>query len=338
MKKSLLLFALIFNLYVASAQDTLYLKNNDVIVGEVKDLAKGVLTFETDYSDNDFTIKWLEVAKIKSTQTYIFTFSTGERKNGTITTDPANPENVIIIDEYGEKTTYKINQVVYMKSVKGDFLSKLTASVDIGYTFTKSQNSSSFTTRAGVGYLTNVWGANGTFNMVRTQQDSVADIRRTEGGLSLKLFLYRDIFAMASANYLQNDEMKLSLRSIYKAGIGDYFVNSNRIYLIGTAGIAFTNENYVDTLDTRSSGEGFASLELNLFDVGDLSLQTTITLYPNLTTLGRYRTDFTFDVKYDFPLDLYIKFGTTYNYDSNPVEGASKSDYVIQTTLGWSWN
>ena len=309
-----------------------------MIVGEIKNLSKGVLTFETDYSDNDFTIKWLKVVKIYSSSHFIFTFSTGERRDGKINTDPANPENVIITGDDGTQTTYKINQVVYMKGVKGDFISKLTASVDVGYTFTKAQNNSSFTTRAALGYLTNVWGANGDFNMVRTSQDSVPDVARTEGNLGMKLFLYRDVFAMASANYLQNDEMKLSMRSTYKAGIGNYFINSNRVYLIGTLGVAYTGENYVDTIASRNSGEGFASLELNLFDVGDLSLQTMVTLYPNLTTLGRYRADFKFDIKYDFPLDLYIKFGTTYNFDSNPVQGASKSDYVIQTTLGWSWN
>jgi len=32
---------------------------------------------------------------------------------------------------------------------------------------------------------------------------------------------------------------------------------------------------------------------------------------------------------------VYVKLGYTLNYDSQPVEGASKNDYVFQTTFGW---
>ena len=78
-------------------------------------------------------------------------------------------------------------------------------------------------------------------------------------------------------------------------------------------------------------------MELNLFDIGDLSLLTHATGYPSLTEAGRFRLDFKFDLKYDLPLDFYIKTGTTVNYDSQPVAGGSDLDYVIQTGIGWEW-
>ena len=304
----------------------------------MKSLAKGVITFETPYSDDDFTIKWLKVDKLVSSQYYLFTLKGGERLNGKIRSEGGDSKTVSLLTKDGSVKSVPIHDIVYMKTVEQDLKSRITASIDVGYTYTKTRHNSQFTTRGAIGYLSDIWGINGDFNVVRSKQDSVADIRRTEGNLGVKFFLYRDIFAMASGNFLQNDEQKLKLRSTYKAGIGDYFINSNRMYLIGTAGIAYTNEQYIDTTDGRRSGEGFISLALNLFDVGDLSLQTEVNLYPNLTTLGRYRSDMRFDVKYDFPLDLYIKFGITYNFDSNPIEGAPNSDYVVQATLGWEWN
>ena len=42
-----------------------------------------------------------------------------------------------------------------------------------------------------------------------------------------------------------------------------------------------------------------------------------------------------FDLKYDLPLDFYIRLGYTLNYDNKPVEGATESDYVLQTSFGW---
>ena len=83
--------------------------------------------------------------------------------------------------------------------------------------------------------------------------------------------------------------------------------------------------------------EGFFGTELNLYDIGDLSLVTKVIAYPSFTESGRWRTDFNFDAKYDLPLDFYIKAGLTLNYDNRPVEGASETDYVFQTGFGWEW-
>ena len=41
-------------LFVLAQTDTLVLSNGDVIVGEIKDMTRGVLTLETDYSDFRF--------------------------------------------------------------------------------------------------------------------------------------------------------------------------------------------------------------------------------------------------------------------------------------------
>jgi len=49
------------------------------------------------------------------------------------------------------------------------------------------------------------------------------------------------------------------------------------------------------------------------------------------------RFDFKVDLKYDLPLDFYIKLGYTQNFDNRPVEGASQNDYVIQTSFGWEF-
>jgi hypothetical protein len=59
--------------------------------------------------------------------------------------------------------------------------------------------------------------------------------------------------------------------------------------------------------------------------------------YPSLTESGRIRVDNRIDLQYDLPMDFYIKTGFTINYDNQPVEGAAQSDYIWQTTFGWSW-
>jgi hypothetical protein len=72
-----------------------------------------------------------------------------------------------------------------------------------------------------------------------------------------------------------------------------------------------------------------------MFDVGDLNLFTGFTVYPSITEQGRVRADFKVDLKYDLPYDFFITLGFTNNFDNKPIEGASKNDYVFQTTFGW---
>lgn len=83
--------------------------------------------------------------------------------------------------------------------------------------------------------------------------------------------------------------------------------------------------------------ESYLGTEVNLYDIGDLDLMSRLVLYPSITEKGRVRSDFKFDAKYDLPLDLYVKAGFSLNYDNQAVEGASKSDYVLQTGIGWEF-
>ena len=108
---------------------------------------------------------------------------------------------------------------------------------------------------------------------------------------------------------------------------------------LGTsAGLAMTNENFIDDTPAKNRSELYLGVGFNKYDIGDLSLLTSAVLYPSLTESGRYRADFNFDMKYDLPLDLYIKMSLTYNYDNQPVEGASDSGYVFTTSFGWEFN
>ena len=74
-----------------------------------------------------------------------------------------------------------------------------------------------------------------------------------------------------------------------------------------------------------------------MYDVGDLSLLSRAAAYPSFTEAGRWRAEMSFDAKYDLPLDFYIRLGFNLNYDNRPVEGASETDYVFQSGIGWEW-
>ena len=64
--KYIYLALIIFIGGVAKAQnDTIKVKNSNVIYGEIKKIRSRILTIETPYSDDDFTIDFDEVTEIK---------------------------------------------------------------------------------------------------------------------------------------------------------------------------------------------------------------------------------------------------------------------------------
>ncbi len=334
----LLILILVFTNLLYAAHDSLYVSNGDVvIVGEIKNMERGVLTIETEYSDSDFKIDWAKILKIYSSRMFIITNTNGDRYYGTIRTDELDKSQVIIIED-GNKFTTKLEDIVFVNQVDEGFLSRLSASFDIGFSHSKTNNLTQFSMRSHIGYLADNWSADAYYNGVNSNQDNVDATRRNEGGLGFRYFLPSDWFLLASYNFLQNDEQKLKVRSTSQIGAGNYIVRTNAVYFGAKGGIAWNNENYTEPeIPSRNSAEGFLGLELNLYDIGDISLLSNLLVYPSFTESGRVRSDFKIDLKYDLPLDIYFKLGYTLNYDNRPVAGASESDYVFQTTVGWEF-
>ena len=320
-----------------SQNDTLVLKNKDIIVGEIKAMDKGVITIETDYSDSDFKITWLNIISVRSKQIYLLTMSNGRRINSSLITQKGDSAKATL--NLSPPITVDLKDIVYIKPVEDHFLSRLKASVSLGYNVTKSNNLQQFSVTSTLSYTAYKWLFSGSYNAVRSDQDSVPTTQRTDANLSIRYFMKKDWFYSTSADFLSNNEQKLKLRSTIKGGLGKYFKHTNRLYFGSGFGLAFNNESFTDEMATsRNSLELYGSVMLNIFDAGDLDLNTDITGYPSLTEKGRFRIDYNINLKYDLPLDFFIKLGLTYNFDNKPVAGASESDYVIQTSFGWEFN
>ncbi len=339
MKKFYILFCFVcLGVAVSWAQkDTIKLINEDVLVGEIEKLDKNVLTFSTDYSDSDFKIEWHKVLEIKSQRTFIMAFSDGFRVTGNLNSVPGE-ERRVKIDFDGQSQEEALEDLIFLDVIGASVFSNLTIDVDFGITLTKANNLRQLNTYIGGTYLAEKWNANGFFKTVLSSQDDIADIRRMDAELGAQYFLPHDWFVTARAKYLANDEQLLDLRQTYQAGVGYYFIHSNSMYFAISGGAAFTSETYSNANPDRNSAEGFVGLGFQKYSIGDLSFLTTAALYPSFTESGRYRVDLNGDLKYDLPLDFYIKLSVTYNYDSEPTEGAADSDYVFTTSFGWEFN
>ena len=346
----LLLFAIHYAGYAQN--DTLYLNNGDMIVGDLKSMDRGVLTIEPSYSDSDFKITWEDIKEMKAHQRYLITLSDGGRINGTFRS--AGEGKLFIANEDGEDRTVNQDDVVNIKSVDNGFLSRLSANIDFGLSLTKANNQKQLNGNLRLGYLEDRWSADMYYNTLITTQDGVSDIQRNDGGLGYRYFLPADWNLGVDLVFLSNTEQSLDLRATGKIGVGNFIKRTNALYWNVFGGVAYTSESFspvfnpgdgtTTTAPNRKSMEGFFGTEVNLYDIGDLNLLTTVIVYPTLVSdelvePGRVRTDFRFDAKYDdiFIEDFYVRAGFTLNYDNRPAEAGKEFDYIFTTGFGWEW-
>lgn len=331
----------VFCLFSASASaqtDTLYTLTGDVLVGEIKSMKMGVLSFDTDYADKDFQIEWLEVNGVKTTRLLLIFTRDGRRLIGSIR-KVDNVERISRIETFtGGSISVSLYDIVEIRPLEDKFINRIKLWLDAGYSLSKANNSQQLSINAHVQYQTQKWIWSADFNKVGTYQDNVDESSRTSGGSNFNYFIRGKLFVTAGMEFLRNSEQKLDLRRTSKAGFGYYWVRTNRWYLANGIGIARTNEKYGgDNPVSSNEYEALGVLDLNAYDIGDLNLRAKFDVYPSISNDG-IRVNGEFSVKYDLPFDFYIKLSYTGNYDSKPAIDVPNLDYVFQTSIGWEWD
>ncbi len=263
------------------SQDTVTFSNGDKIVGELKSLNKGVITFETGYSDSDFKIEWKGVETISTQSEYLITLSDGTRINGVIASGDSSGVNIVTTEN--ENIRVEANEIVYLKSIDDAVWAQLYANVDVGLNLTKAQNLRQINMNVGLGYLGKKWSWDARYNSLFSRQDSVASTQRKDGGLNVNIFLPKDWFVLAGVDFLSNTEQLLNLRLNGKVGIGYFLIHSNKMYWGVTGGASYVSEDFSNGESNKESIESFIGTELNMFDFGDFGLYTKLTVYPGIT-------------------------------------------------------
>ena len=325
--------AMLLSPMVHGQTDTLFMLNGDVINGEFKEMVNNVITFKAPYTKVDASYKWSGVARMKSGNFFLIHLADGRKYTGSIAS--INNQEIAIFISPQVKLVVPKSGIVGINQLKRGQLGKLRASFELGYSFTKANSLQQITTRSFISYTTSNWKVDGSLDLLISTQNNVDPTQRLDVSMGYSYFLQDDWFLPVQLKFLSNTEQLLQLRSTALAGIGRYVLHSNRVYLTFSTGLVYSNERFLSEEPNRRSAEAFLATEVNLFNIGDLNLLSSLYAYPSITDDKRFRLDYKFDAKYDLPLDFYLKAGVTFNYDNQPTAGAAQLDYVLQTTLGW---
>lgn len=334
-KKYLLFSILTLSSVLNSQNDTIQLKNNDVLVGEVKSLDKGVLTLKTSYSDKDFKIDFNEVKGLIIQKKCLVLLADGKRRFGNLRTDE---EGLVItlLDNIIER--YQLEDIIRLNEIDDKFWSRIRGSIDFGFNIAKANNNAQFTVSGSVNYIDRLWLFSGDISVLNASQTDAANTKRTDAGLQLISILTQKWYLLGDVSYLSNTEQALDGRINPSIGFGRFLLSSNKLYFGLSLGITYNIENYVNTTLNKTSTEAITKFTFNMFNFEDISLNTSLDLYTSLSEKGRFRSDYDITLKYDLPLDFYIKIGFTLNYDNQPAIAGNDFDYVFNSGIGWKFN
>ena len=144
---------------------------------------------------------------------------------------------------------------------------------------------------------------------------------------------------MATLEFSRNEELNLDLRAGLIGTYGIYIIKDSRSELAFAGGLSANRELFSD-LDGEWNLEAVSDglYELYLFEGRDTTFATRLTIFPSLSTSGRYRAEFSALLRRKLVRDFTLSLAVEESYDSKPLRTGSKSsDLRIRTTVGWSF-
>jgi hypothetical protein len=317
----------------AYAQDVVITTTGDRLVGEIKKIEKDVLTFATAYSDADFKIEWDKITSIESTRQFVVETFDGRRVSGSLKVDPAT-KGMVQIDAIG----VALADVSALQPFERNFWARFDTAVDFGYSMTRTNSAKQLSLGMNVAYRDERYVDVAFANVFRSSQENAPETARWDVSNDFRRLLGSRWYANTTQDLLNSEEQGLDLRTTIGGGGGRYLTRSSSQYLAVGGGLAWSNENYTDSLlATKDSAEAYFGSELMTEKLKITDLITRFTYYPSLTISDRYRLTYRLDLDFNLPGDWYLRFGLFDNYDSKPPEGFSKNDYGWSNSFGFKF-
>jgi Protein of unknown function, DUF481 len=332
MKFSLGILFVFIPVVLYAQNDSIWMKNNDILVGELKTLSKSVVTFKTSYSDKDFKIDFNEVTAFSTERLCVVNLTDGTRYTGRIKS--TSKGNIEIVGDNGDIYEVSIQEIIFLEEISQRFWKRFSGAFDIALNLSKTNNNKQFTFTGNLKYTSDRWNFKTAYNVLYSDQDNVDRIERKEASLS-GLRYFNKWFVSTDISYLSSTEQGIQNRINPGIGFGRTLVTTSKLYWLAGSGLNYNIEEYYDQTLNKESTELQLLTQFEIYNVEDFSLFTRAIGYPSLSERGRFRLDYNLVLKYDLPFDIYIKADFTLNYDNQPAIEGNFTDYVFSTGIGW---
>jgi len=338
-KYTLLVLTLLFSMkaFLQTRKDTIFFTNGSVMIGEIKKVKLGVVTFDPDDA-NDVTVQ-LRKLKTMSAVSKIFRIETVQHNvcyGRLVPTDSGNYVRLI----QGDTSILFIQNISVMYPYENAVMRRFSGNVGLGYSFTRSSNFGRLNFDGAIKYVSPkeeiTLSGSGIYTMTDTS------FTRDNENVSFKNNYYFSTswFATLLFNYQRNIELGLQRRYQEGLGVGNKFITSKYMYAWARSGLVFNQEKSTENISTGTLTEFFGQIQFNLFKFTkpEVNFDMSQTFYYNLSQKDRFRNDGETNLTWEIINDLDLNLTFYNNYDSKPpVEGKRKLDFGIVFGVNYSF-
>jgi Protein of unknown function, DUF481 len=322
----------------AAYNDEVIFWNGQKLVGEIKGLSKGYLSFNTDETGT-ISVKWVKAAGLYSPRRFRIEIGTGQVLIGSF--ERASEEGKAVIATVTGKVLMALDLIVIIEPFEKKLLDRFKGDLSFGFSLQRAQTLTTYTLSTHLSYQETKWNLNLGGSSYLSNQEAVATTTRNDLLLTFQRDLKNRWFALALTGLQQNTELGLSGRLNLGGGIGNRFVLTNNMILTAAAGAVAVDEKYSDAASSTQNAEAVFMGQMSAFRRTFPKLDFVIApmLFASLTDWGRVRIEITTSFSYEVFSDFYVGLEGFYSFDSRPpTETTSKKDYGISTTITWKFN
>jgi len=332
------IFIAAFSLSVCPVQaDEVYLKNGDLITGEVGTSEDGKLIVETSYAKK-IKVKWDEVVCVTSDKEVTLLLKNKEKLVGRVMC--ADLGSIKLVDNAtGEATEFSLADLVAINPPPPPPPVTYRALVDVGGSSNKGNTRNKNFNSSGKFQARSEWHRlflEGKFNYGESEGDE--NKRNWLTGAKYDYFLTKKIYTYLRPLAEYDKFQDLDLRYIIAAGPGYQFVDTERTALFGELGIAYINEDYGDEKDNSyASGRWSVGAKFDIVRDKVKFFHLQEGYYDLSADEGLYlRTEQ--GLRLPIVENFYFNFQVNWQYKSEPPDGNKSSDTAFILGIGYELN
>lgn len=322
----------------AQPKDTLFLKNGEVLIGEIKSIALGRVNIDAD----DIDVVGIKAYKIKTivavSHLYRLESTSREVLYTIIRADTAMGK--VLVQNGQQWLSMNIEDIANLTYFKGKNQALWEGTASAGYSYTRSSDIGRLNTDLTFKRITSKTEIVAQGSVILTQTDTGWTRDNENAGLSGYYYFNSFWQAIALLNYQRNLELGLARRFQEGIGVGANLVSSQHVRLKTSTGAVFNQEKNLEGTSTSTQVEWSLINSFNFFRFRkpELNLSTTQNFYLSLTQKGRVRHDGNVKMTWKLIGDLSINVTLYDNFDNQPPGvDAATLDFGIVFGLSYSF-
>ncbi len=317
--------------------DTIYLRDREMITGEVKELRLGILTVDT----KNIGIVDIKISHIETLNTLdSFRIETADQMLYYGTLEAAKPGYVYITSPSYIRLI-EIDHINTLAPVERKVVKRLQGNASAGFTYTRSSRIGQLSLNSNIYYTNRDFDQSLSASGIATIDSSAFSFDRADFSLAsyYNVKSNNKWYLVGGVDYQRNMQLSIARRFQETLGGGRKFILTPGAQILGILGVSLNEE-----LSTEGNESLLVEIPLgfvfNFFQFSDPDMQITSknAFYTSLSQKGRVRyesnTSFTWEIIHNFAFSWTFYF----SYDRKPPDpDAGKVDYGTTVSLTYKF-